>query len=42
MGLAHCPLCVALAVLCVLRSGAHAMQLWQLRPAAVPLPMPTS
>jgi hypothetical protein len=30
MGLTHCPLCVGLAVLCVVRGGAHAVLLWQL------------
>jgi hypothetical protein len=43
MGLAHCPLCVALALLSVLRCGAHAVQLWHLtaRPApAARLPLP--
>ena len=36
MSITHCPLCVALAVLCVLRSSAHLLMLWQLwgrRPA---------
>jgi hypothetical protein len=32
MGLSHCPLCVALAVLCAVRCGAHAVLLWQLLP----------
>ncbi|EDY37836.1 hypothetical protein CPCC7001_715 [Cyanobium sp. PCC 7001] len=36
MGLAHCPLCVALAVLSVLRCGAHAVQLWQLGAMVAP------
>ncbi|MEY4839096.1 MAG: hypothetical protein RLZZ374_4 [Cyanobacteriota bacterium] len=30
MSITHCPLCVALAVLCVLRSSAHLLVLWQL------------
>lgn len=30
MGLTHCPLCIGLAVLCVVRCGAHAVLLWQL------------
>ena len=30
MGLTHCPLCMGLAVLCVIRSGAHAFLLWRL------------
>jgi hypothetical protein len=29
MSLTHCPLCVGLAVLCVLRSAAHGVMLWQ-------------
>ena len=29
MGLAHCPLCVGLAILSVVRSGACAVLLWQ-------------
>ena len=36
MSITHCPLCVALAVFCVLRSSAHLLLLWQLwgrRPA---------
>ena len=36
MSITHCPLCVALAVFSVLRSGAHLLLLWQLwgrRPA---------
>jgi len=36
VSITHCPLCVALAVLCVLRSSAHLLVLWQLwgrRPA---------
>ena len=30
MGLTHCPLCMGLAVLCVIRGGAHAVLLWRL------------
>ncbi|MCP9797655.1 MULTISPECIES: hypothetical protein [Cyanophyceae] len=30
MGLAHCPLCMGLAALCVVRCGAHAVLLWRL------------
>jgi hypothetical protein len=30
MGLTHCPLCMGLAVLCIIRSGAHAVLLWRL------------
>ncbi len=30
MGLTHCPLCVGLAVLCLVRCGAHAVLLWRL------------
>ena len=30
MGLAHCPLCMGLAVLCAVRAGAHALLLWRL------------
>ena len=30
MSITHCPLCVALDVLCVVRSSAHLMVLWQL------------
>ncbi len=30
MGLAHCPLCMGLAVLCVARVSAHAMMVWRL------------
>jgi hypothetical protein len=30
MGLAHCPLCIALAVLSLVRGCANAVQLWQL------------
>jgi len=30
MGLTHCPLCMGLAVLCVIRSGALALLLWRL------------
>jgi hypothetical protein len=29
MGLSHCPLCLGLAVLCVVRSSAHALLLWR-------------
>ncbi|MEA5392021.1 hypothetical protein VB738_12210 [Cyanobium gracile UHCC 0139] len=30
MGLAHCPLCMGLAALCVVRCGAHGLLLWRL------------
>ncbi|MEA5413093.1 hypothetical protein VB737_15095 [Synechococcus sp. BA-120 BA3] len=30
MGLAHCPLCMGLAALCVVRYSAHALLLWRL------------
>jgi len=30
VSITHCPLCVALAVLSVLRSGAHLLVLWHL------------
>jgi len=30
VSITHCPLCVALALLCVLRSSAHLLVLWQL------------
>ena len=30
MGLTHCPLCVGLALLCLVRSAAHAALLWRL------------
>jgi hypothetical protein len=30
MGLAHCPLCMGLAVLCAVRCSAHALLLWRL------------
>jgi hypothetical protein len=30
MGLSHCPLCQALAVLCLVRYGAYAWLLWNL------------
>ncbi|MEA5415636.1 hypothetical protein [Synechococcus sp. BA-132 BA5] len=30
MGLAHCPLCMGLAALCVVRCSAHALMLWRL------------
>jgi hypothetical protein len=30
MGLSHCPLCLGLAALCVVRSSAHALLLWRL------------
>ncbi|MFN5194782.1 MAG: hypothetical protein ACK5E6_10210 [Cyanobacteriota bacterium] len=33
MGLAHCPLCIALAVMSTLRGLAMALQVWRLRPA---------
>jgi hypothetical protein len=36
MGLAHCPLCVGLAVLSIVRCGAYGLLLWQLRPPAAP------
>ncbi|CAK6692072.1 hypothetical protein VB716_03855 [Synechococcus sp. CCY9201] len=39
MGLTHCPLCVALAVLSALRGGAHALLVWRLWIAA-PHPQP--
>ncbi len=31
MGLAHCPICIGLAVLSAIRFSAHALLLWQLR-----------
>jgi hypothetical protein len=30
MGITHCPLCMALAVLCVVRATAHGTLLWRL------------
>ncbi|MFQ6539045.1 MULTISPECIES: hypothetical protein [Aphanothece] len=30
MGLAHCPLCIGLALLSLVRGCANAVQLWQL------------
>jgi hypothetical protein len=30
MGITHCPLCMALAVMCVLRATAHGTLLWKL------------
>jgi hypothetical protein len=30
MGITHCPLCMALAVLCVVRAMAHGTLLWRL------------
>ncbi|MCT0207819.1 hypothetical protein [Synechococcus sp. CS-1332] len=34
MGLAHCPLCMGLAALCVVRCSAHALLLWRLWPGS--------
>jgi len=31
MGLTHCPLCMALAVLCAVRFSAHTVLVWQWR-----------
>lgn len=30
MGITHCPLCMALAMLCVVRATAHGTLLWRL------------
>jgi hypothetical protein len=30
MGITHCPLCIGLAVLCVVRATAHGTLLWKL------------
>ncbi|WP_259721314.1 hypothetical protein [Synechococcus sp. CS-1328] len=39
MGLTHCPLCLALAVLSALRGGAHALLVWRLWRAEPPSPL---
>jgi hypothetical protein len=33
MGLTHCPLCLGLAILCLVRSSCHLLMAWQLLPA---------
>jgi hypothetical protein len=47
MGLTHCPLCLGLAILCLVRSSCHLLMAWQLIPvgamgAPAPGPWPST